>query len=298
MRERVAMRDKSQATRAAVEVAQACGAATDRCDVLQDGSTLVLRLSETLVARVVVEIDGPRQGTAWFARENAVVQHLSRHGAPVIPLHPDLPPGPHERHGFPLSFWKFVRVTGGAPDPAEAARALQRCHSALRSFSEPLPELAILEESLGLLDTLTERRLFPEATVDLLRRRLSAATAGLSGFPRQALHGDAHFGNVLMTDEGLLWTDWEDAFSGPVEWDVASLIWNARLLDGDEAAAEAMVRAWEEEGGPLDPEALHHSLVARAAVMSAWYPLLYPDAGPERQDKLRRRLAWLESVER
>ena len=291
------MRDTALATRAAVETARAFGVTADRCDVLQNGSTLVLRLTETLVARVVTETDGPREGTAWFARENAVVQHLGRRGAPVIPLHPDLPPGPHEHLGFPLSFWKFVRVSAEPADAEEAARALQRCHAALRDFPEPLPVLAIPEESLALLAVLTERRLFPEETVALLRRSLTRSVAVLAGCPRQALHGDAHFGNVLATDEGLLWTDWEDAFCGPVEWDVASLIWNARLLDGDEAAADAMVRAWEAEGGPLDPEAMHHSLVARAAVMSAWYPLLYPDAGPERQEKLRRRLAWLESVD-
>jgi thiamine kinase-like enzyme len=39
----------------------------------------------------------------------------------------------------------------------------------------------------------------------------------------QALHGDAHFGNLLVTRDGLLWTDWEDAFLGPVEWDLASI---------------------------------------------------------------------------
>ena len=58
--------------RAATETAMDHGLMPDRCEILQDGSTLVLRLTESLVARVVTDRDGPRQGTAWFARENAM----------------------------------------------------------------------------------------------------------------------------------------------------------------------------------------------------------------------------------
>src|SRR6478735_12183521 len=106
-------------TRAAIETAAAHGITADRCDILQDGSTLVLRLTETLVARVVQDRDGPRQGTEWFARENAIAQHLTQHGAPVIPLHPDLPPGPHEHLDYPMNFWEFVTAIDTPADPAE-----------------------------------------------------------------------------------------------------------------------------------------------------------------------------------
>jgi len=63
--------------RAAIETAALHGITADRCDILQDGSTLVLRLTETLVARVIQDREGPRQGTAWFERENAVALHLT-----------------------------------------------------------------------------------------------------------------------------------------------------------------------------------------------------------------------------
>jgi hypothetical protein len=75
--------------RAVMETASAQGMVPDRCDILQNGNTLVLRLTETLVARVVTDRDGPRQGTGWFERENAVAMHLACHGAPVIPVHPE-----------------------------------------------------------------------------------------------------------------------------------------------------------------------------------------------------------------
>ena len=101
----------------------------------------------------------------------------------------------------------------------------------------------------------------------------------------------------MNTTGGLLWTDWEDTFSGPVEWDLASLIWNARILDEDHTAADQMLEAYQQNGGRIDRDALHHSLIARAAVMSAWYPVLYPNPDEERRRKLQRRLDWLSALQ-
>lgn len=289
------MSDLETPIRAATETAIAHGVAPDRCIILQNGSTLVLRLTETLVARVVTDLDGPRQGTGWFERENAVAQHLARQGAPVIPLHPELPPGPHEHLGYTFNFWQFVTAVDAPADPVMIGTTLHSCHEWLRSFTDPLPELGILAETLELLDTLEKRGAFPPPTLLLLRDRLVASLETLRRFPRQPLHGDAHPGNLINTTLGLLWTDWEDTFSGPVEWDLASIIWNARILDEDHATSDQILDAYRAAGGSFDPAALHHSLIARAAVMSAWYPVLYPDLSPERRIKLQRRLDWLES---
>jgi hypothetical protein len=276
---------------AATEVLLAHGITPDRCDILQNGSTLVLRLTETLVARVVQDRDGPRQGTEWFERENAIAAHLTKHGAPVIPLHPDLPPGPHEHLDYPMNFWQFVTRAAADPDPREIGYTLQQCHEILRSFSPPLPKLAILTESIAILD---ERELFPSETQQMLRDQLAASIKVLGGFPHQPLHGDAHMGNLMNTTRGLLWTDWEDAFSGPIEWDVASIIWNARILDEDHAMVNAILNAYREAGGQINEAALHQSLIARAAVMTTWYPILYPNPNEERREKLRSRIEWLE----
>lgn len=277
--------------RAATEVAIAHGITPDRCDILQNGNTLVLRLTETLVARVVQDVAGPRQGTGWFARENAIAQYLTRHGAPVIALHPDLPPGPHEHLGYPMNFWEFVTRIDVGPDPREIGRTLRECHDIMRRFAEPLPKLAILTESLAILQ---ERELFNKSTQKLLCDHLSNSVKILASYPQQALHGDAHGGNLINTTRGLLWTDWEDTFSGPVEWDLASIIWNAQILDEDRATVSAIRAAY----GPVNDVALHHCLIARAAVMSAWYPILYPNPGAERQAKLQHRLDWLEAINR
>jgi hypothetical protein len=287
------MSDLSIPIRAATETAIRHNITPDRCDVLQNGNTLVLRLTDSLVARVVTDLEGPRKGTGWFEREIAVARHLAERGAPVIPVHPALPPGPYQHLGHTLNFWQFVTAIDTMAEPAAIGRTLFQCHELLRTYPQALPELAILTESLDLLETLEKRPLFPSSTLRLLRDRLTSSITALRGFPAQPLHGDAHPGNLLNTTLGLLWTDWEDTFQGPVEWDLASIIWNARILDEDHETADTILEAYQNAGGRIDPDALHHSLIARAAVMSAWYPILYPNPSPERQMKLQFRLDWL-----
>lgn len=287
------MHSTETAIRAATETAIAHGITPDRCDILQNGSTLVLRLTETLVARVVQDRDGPRQGTEWFARENAIAQHLTQHGAPVIPLHPDLPPGPHEHLGYPLNFWQFVTRIDTEPDPREIGHTMRQCHDIMRSFAEPLPKLAILTESFAILD---ERELFVRETQQMLRDHLTHSIEVLNQHPHQPLHGDAHFGNLMNTTRGLLWTDWEDTFAGPIEWDLASIIWNAQILDEDHVTVNAILDSYRAAGSVINETALQQSLIARAAVMTAWYPILYPNPNSERQAKLQRRIEWLQGM--
>lgn len=280
-------------TRAAVETAIAHGITPDRCVVLQDASTLVLRLTETLVARVVQDTGGPRQGTEWFARENAIAAHLTRHAAPVIPLHPDLPPGPHEHLGYPLNFWQFVTRVEAEPEPHDIGLTLQQCHEVMRTFDEPLPKLAIITESMEILH---QRPLFPAATQRMLLNHLAASMEVLAQYPHQPLHGDAHMGNLMNTTSGLLWTDWEDTFAGPVEWDVASIIWNAQILEEDHETVSQILGSYHDAGGEIDERALRQCLIARAAVITVWYPILYPNPDADRQEKLKRRIEWLENI--
>ena len=239
------MNHLSQPLQAATEVLQAHGITPDRYDVLQDGNTLVVRLTETIVARIVQDLTGPRATTEWFEREIALAQHLTSRGAPVIPLHSALPVGPHLHLGYPMNFWHFVTRTDTDPEPAEIGQVLKRCHEALADFSSELPRLGIITESIGVLDK-TEG--FEPRVKQMLHRKLTDALETLSELPHQPLHGDAHPGNLMQTTTGLLLTDWEDAFSGPVEWDVASLIWNAQILEGDHEFAETLKSAY----GPVN----------------------------------------------
>jgi thiamine kinase-like enzyme len=129
----------------------------------------------------------------------------------------------------------------------------------------------------------------------MLQDILCDSFEALSPLPHQALHGDAHLGNLMNTTRGLLWTDWEDSFQGPVEWDIASAIWNAKVLEEDVNTVEEILAYYCRAGGNMNEEALDQCLVARAAVITAWYPILYPRPDAERRTKLQRRLEWLEA---
>lgn len=227
-----------------------------------------------------------------------MAQHLARCGAPVIPLHAQMPVGPHEHGGYAMNFWHYVHVVSAAVPPQVMGATLQQCHQALRSFSETLSPLAILDESLDLLDAPSLSSQLSTADRRLLRDCLKSGRAQLSGLTFQALHGDAHEGNLLPTTSGVLWTDWEDTFSGPVEWDLASLIWNEQVLQQNSAHVAAVLAGYRGAGGVIDESALPACLMARAAVMCAWYPLLYPQPSVERQWKLQRRLTWLREQKR
>jgi hypothetical protein len=277
--------------RAVWEVLRTHGITPDRCEVLQDGNTLVLRLSETLVVRVLQDLTGPRVGPDWFARETAIAAHLSQMGAPIIPLHPDLPAGPHLSDGHPLNCWQYVTVLEAPPSASELAVSLHQCHEALRSYAGELPHLAILHEAVAML---RQRVLFETSVQDMLLHHLEGAVDHLAALPAQALHGDAHLGNALLTTRGPLWADWEDVFLGPVEWDLASVIWNASVLVQDHAFVQEVLNAYGDAGGDWHEEVLATCMTARAAVMTAWYPILYPKPDSTRREKLQRRLEWLQ----
>lgn len=287
------MESTQQALQAARAVLGRYGIESDRTEVLQDANTLVVRLNETLVARVVQGADGLRKSTEWFEREIAVAEHLTLAGAPVIPLHRALPPGPHLHAGYPMNFWEYVQATQAPVDLADAGSRLALCHQCLRSLQRPLPVLAILEESLRVAERVEKDGLLEPAALAMLRGFVRRGLRDLHSDRMQILHGDAHLGNLLPTTRGLLWTDWEDAFVGPVEWDVASAVWNARFLHEDTAAAESFLAGYRAGGGSIRPELMEACFEARAAVISIWYPVLYPHPDPARREKLTSRLRWL-----
>ncbi len=146
---------------------------------------------------------------------------------------------------------------------------------------------------MEILGSSVEKSYFDSGTVALLKHHLADSFGVLDHAVHLPLHGDAHIGNLMMTTQGLLWTDWEDAFSGPIEWDLASIIWNAKLLENDHQTVDAILSAYQNAGGKFDERVLDQCLIARAVVMSAWYPILYPNPNEERVKKLKQRIEWL-----
>ncbi len=218
-----------RAVEAAVAVAEAHGLRCAKPIVLADRSNVIVHLHPApVVARVATTTALVRRDAcAWLEREVAVASFLAERGAAVVPPSNDLPPGPHEHKGVALSFWQHIDYhQGGAPSDGEVGRSLAELHSVLREYPRELP---YLEPALGevplVLDNLERSRALGPNDLGLLRgvsERLNAVLRDPLG-PVQPLHGDAGASNVLVTNEGLVWTDFEDTCSGPVAWDLACL---------------------------------------------------------------------------
>jgi aminoglycoside/choline kinase family phosphotransferase len=72
--------------------------------------------------------------------------------------------------------------------------------------------------------------------------------------------------NLLRTDDGLIWNDLEDACVGPVHWDVAGLIVDARARGESEAFVADFLRAY----GGLELEELDDFIAAHRLYTTIW----------------------------
>lgn len=182
---------------------------------------LVARVS-TFTARLRSPIE------AWLGRELAVTTFLHGRGAPVVPPSDLLPPGPHLRDGFAISFSRYVApVSEQAPALEVAGRMLAELHGALRDYPGELPLLAPpLEDIPRGLERLERLGVvLPPSELSMLRRVADRLLPALRE-PRasdQPLHGDAHAYNLIPTAEGPLWNDLEDTCRGPIAWDLSTL---------------------------------------------------------------------------
>lgn len=95
-----------QARAIAVALARENGLRVEEPTILNDLFSLMVHLRPApVVARVASYMPKLRTPiSAWLEREIAVTTYLSEMGAPVVTLSRELPPGPHERDGFWISF--------------------------------------------------------------------------------------------------------------------------------------------------------------------------------------------------
>ena len=218
-------------------MARAHGVACDEAVRIAAGSNVLVHLKPApVVARVMT-------GTAilhddveqWLAREVAVGVFLAERTDLVVPPSDLLPPGPHEHDGLWMTMWEFVRHDEQAPppEPRELGRSLRELHAALAEFPGDLAPLSEIRDWLErLLGDLRPSAALTQRDIDWLRVELDALTPAVfeSPLPAQALHGDVSIGNLLRTDGGLVWNDFEDVCAGPVAWDVAGLVASAERV--------------------------------------------------------------------
>lgn len=237
------------------------------------------------IARVAMATSASRVGLAWLAREVEVASFLAGRGAPSTRPSTELPPGPHERHGYVISYWARESLVDDV-SPESKGRALADVHAALRDFptesagsaadfsTERLPRLGAWEEARAMLPGLRASAWLDAESRDRVARAWDRAEHAIAGAEArtaswQAVHGDAHLGNVLATTRGALWTDWEDAFLGPVEWDLATLASRHRLF-GEEPTLPAVLAAY---GQPYDAALVDELLEARSLQAIVWLHL-------------------------
>ncbi|UGS37447.1 phosphotransferase enzyme family protein [Capillimicrobium parvum] len=250
----------ARAVAAAVAISREHGIRVREPRVLGATSNVLVHLRPApVVARVATTTATvrPRAGALALEREIAVAEHLAATGAAVVAPSRELPPGPHRHDGLALSFWTHVEHDGAAPEMTEVGRSLAELHERLRSFPGRLsylePCVAEVGRAIGVLER--DHALDPR---DIAELREAAAHVERALAPlrdaAQPVHGDAHPGNVIVTRDGLLWTDFEDTCAAPRAWDLACLAASSRFAAEPALAGYAEALGADPAGdGELEP---------------------------------------------
>jgi Phosphotransferase enzyme family len=206
----------------------------------------------------------------WLTREVAVGAFLAERGLAVAPSDV-LDPGPHLSDGLWMTFWKFVEHDPfqDRPPAGELGRSLRDLHTALAQFPGELGQLSDVRDWLdGLVVRLRPTPGLTAQDRDALRSRLHELrpTVFQTSLPAQAIHGDASVSNLFRTGTRLLWNDLEDVCIGPVHWDVAGLIAEARGCGESEAFVAEFLRAY----GGLELDELNEFVAAHLLYTTIW----------------------------
>jgi hypothetical protein len=184
--------------------------------------------------------------------------------------------GPHEEDGVTMTLWPARPDGGPVTDPGAAGRALADLHLAMAGFPGWLPgpepiatdanRAMLLLGRMGYVDA-DEALLVADECRELLAS-LQRLIADLAPHRLVALHGDAHPGNAMMANGHVVWFDLEDAWRGPIEWDVAVLTMSPRWTPRQaEIAARQYCAQAEVE---LDKDLLAACRQLRNAQIEAW----------------------------
>lgn len=180
-----------------------------------------------LIARVQSAVPYDQAGGS-LASELLIARYLAFQQAPTVRPAIGIDPGPHFENGCTMTLWEFVphRAAESEGDMRMAAQALRRFHEAFEPFDGALPSfaaaIASCQDILAAQDRTPKLKAGNRAFLGILYARLHE---NLSRFTYKSvpLHGDAHLGNVLLTDAGAVWADLEATCRGPREWDIVNL---------------------------------------------------------------------------
>lgn len=259
-----------RAVTAAVKAAQRHGLHCDRPEILADGSNVLVHLAPApVVARVATTTGLVRKPVErWMRLDLEVAGYLAALEFPVVAPSREIAPGPHAQDGLSVTFWEFVEHDRGyTASVQETGQLLRELHVALRGYRGELWRLSPFAEIPQWLDEVEQWKVMDESDLVMLRRGFDEVASAIDSLrlPEQPIHGDAHKKNVLRTNCGLMWTDFEDACSGPVEWDVACFV---RTSGEDRKTALAAYSA------DVDPARLEPFFEARDLQGAVWGAIL------------------------
>jgi len=170
--------------RIAISVARKLGLAFDEAVVLDRGMNVLVHLRPASVVARVTRLAHLVRSIDALAGGVALAKAL---GARAVPPSELIDPGPHAEGGRYVTFWTYR--PGEEVAPSEAGVALRAFHDAATSHRGPLRTFDPRPEALRIAD------LVGGEPAEILRD--AAGRFALPVLPRQPVHGDAHFGNVL-----------------------------------------------------------------------------------------------------
>ncbi|MES2900572.1 MAG: serine/threonine protein kinase [Pseudomonadota bacterium] len=249
--------------------------ALDSVGMFADGRLLALNSYENRVYQIGME-EGPpvvakfyrpqRWSDAAILEEHAFVQELVEREIPVVPALTLQGRTLHQFGGF--KFAVFPRRGGRAPeldDPATlewTGRFIGRIHAvgALKTYEQ---RPALDPDTFGRepREYLLANGFIPPELLAAWRSVVDQALAGVRHCYDRAgasavlrLHGDCHAGNVLWTDDGPHFVDFDDSRSGPAIQDLWMLLSGERV---DMVRQMSDVLAGYEDFCDFDPRELY-----------------------------------------
>lgn len=211
-------------------VARAMAAATSLAEGLdlRVGDVVVIHNSNKLALRLLpcdVFARVATTGQDVAALEVEIAQRLAATASPIAALEPRVEPRVYERDGFAVTWWTYYEDVASDLDPPRAyADGLQRLHAGMKRVEIAAPHfLDRVAAAERLVTHRDETPALAEADRHLLLRTLQSARERIQtrSAAEQLLHGEPHPGNLLNTDRGLLFIDFETCCHGPIEFDVA-----------------------------------------------------------------------------
>jgi Ser/Thr protein kinase RdoA (MazF antagonist) len=249
--------------------------ALDSIGLCGDGRLLALNSYENRVYQAGMDDAPPlvakfyrpaRWSDAAILEEHAFVATLAEREIPVVPA---LEINGHTLHTFNgFRFSVFAKHGGRAPeldnrDTLEwMGRFIGRIHAvgALESYRER-PALDIQSFGVEPSEYLLTHDFIPAELIEVYRGVVALALDGVrrcydraGDVKKLRLHGDCHVGNVLWTDAGPHFVDFDDSRMGPAIQDLWMLLSGERA---DQTRQFADILAGYEDFYDFDPRELH-----------------------------------------